>query len=160
MLKINKKIEYALIVLKHMALKNAEELTSAREISDLYKTPFDTTAKIMQTLNRHKVLSSNQGVNGGYKLAINLNEINYINLSEMIEKKDFNMSCEGPNGLCDLYDVCNIKSPISAINHKLREFFNQMSIQELLLIDEQQKKQGKASPFAPLDQNMEPNNEL
>jgi Rrf2 family protein len=143
-----------------MALKPNDALSSAREISDQYRTPFDTTAKIMQTLNRAKVLSSNQGVNGGYKLAKDLKNLNYIQLSEIIEKKNFEMSCEGPNGLCDLYDVCNIKSPITAVNHKLREFFNKLSIYELLLIDEQKKKQGKASPFEAVSANMESSNEL
>ena len=150
MIKINKKVEYALIALKHMALKAPSELTSAREISDKYRTPFDTTAKIMQNLNRARILSSNQGVKGGYTLSKSLKSINYIELSEIVERKQFDFSCEGPKGLCEMFDCCNIKNPINALNFKLKEFFLKVSIHELLLISEQQ---GQCESSITLSQN-------
>ena len=69
MLKINKKVEYALMALKfmadktHSAIPNNQDnevviLTSAREICDEFNTPFDTTAKVMQLMNNHDILKS------------------------------------------------------------------------------------------------------
>lgn len=156
MLKINKKIEYALIALKHMAIKDLKDkssLTTAREISDLYKTPFDTTAKIMQSLNNAGVLSSNQGVKGGYQLTKNLKEINYIEFAEIIEKKKFEFSCEGPKGICDLFDCCNIKTPLQAMNLKLKEFFLNVSLYDLLLFDEQSKNCSEVRAFEQINTN-------
>ena len=67
MLKINKKVEYALMALKFMAEEKAiGKITSAREICDKFNTPFDTTAKVMQAMNHHKILNSVKGTKGGY----------------------------------------------------------------------------------------------
>ena len=66
MLKINKKVEYALIALKLMLEKEQGELTTAREVSDKFHTPFDTTAKVMQMMNSARMLESVKGVKGGY----------------------------------------------------------------------------------------------
>lgn len=123
-----------------MALKNKdlgnEEVTSSREISEHYGTPFDTTAKIMQALVNGDILKSSQGVKGGYTLNKNLKEINFIELTEIIEKKKFEFSCEGPSGLCDLFSVCNIKSPLQSINMNLKKYFEGISLHELLHIDQ------------------------
>ena len=58
MLKITKKVEYALIVLKYMGEHPFGELHSAREICDKFKLPFDTTAKVMQSMNNKGLLNS------------------------------------------------------------------------------------------------------
>ena len=39
MLKITRKVEYALIALRHMQLKQSEELTSTKEIATRYGVP-------------------------------------------------------------------------------------------------------------------------
>ena len=62
MIKINKKVEYALMVLKLMSDRDETELTSAREVCEMFKTPFDTTSKVMQIMNNAGILSSVQGV--------------------------------------------------------------------------------------------------
>ena len=136
MLRVNRKLEYALIALKHIASKEPGQLSSAREIALQYKTPFDTTAKIMQLLGRAQVLQSSQGVKGGYLLKRNLAEINFIELSEIVEQKKFDFSCEDAHGPCELLEVCNIKSPLKAINSKLVRFFSGVSLQELLRMEE------------------------
>ena len=136
MLRINRNLEYALIALKHMSSKGPGQLSSAREISLQYKTPFDTTAKIMQLLGRAQVLQSSQGVKGGYLLKRSLEEINFIELSEIVEQKRFDFSCEDARGPCELIEVCNIRSPLKAINSRLVRFFSGMSLQELLRMED------------------------
>ena len=133
------------MALKYMASKGPEHLTSAREISKAYRTPFDTTAKIMQLLNQAKILQSSQGVKGGYFLNRSLTEMNFIELSEIIEQKKFDFSCENSQGPCELLEVCSIKSPLRALNLRLKKFFSQISVQELLLMD--LPSQGAVSSF-------------
>ncbi len=130
MLKINKKMEYALIVLKHFQSQPGEDLLTARSICDLYNIPFDTTSKVMQVMNTHNILASIQGVKGGYRVAINLENINYLELSEIIEGKSIEHSCENNN--CSIIDTCNITGPIQKLNEYLVYFFKTLSIKELL----------------------------
>jgi len=133
MIKINKKLEYALMVLKLMQEKSPEDLTTAREVCDRFGTPFDTTAKVMQVMNNGGVLSSLKGVKGGYFLAVNLSEMSYFELVEIIEEKAFILDChEGP---CELLEKCNISQPIKRLNDYLLTIFKTLTISELLAPD-------------------------
>jgi Rrf2 family protein len=130
MLKINRKVEYALMVLKFMANRAPSELTTAREVCDRFKTPFDTTAKVMQQLNLAGVLSSVKGVKGGYFLQHDLAKLSYLQLAELIEGKNFAIDChEGP---CELLGTCNISAPIRRLNDYVVSIFSSVSVQELL----------------------------
>lgn len=132
MIKINRKVEYALMCLKHMVDKGAGELTSAREICDLYHTPFDTVSKVMQMMNTAGILHSVKGVKGGYTLAKTLSEITYIELSEVIEGKSFEMKCESSDGPCELMKNCNIISPVQKINLQIAGMLKEMTLDQLL----------------------------
>lgn len=133
MIKINRKVEYALMVLKLMKEKNLNDLTSAREVCDRFDTPFDTTAKVMQQMNSGGILHSQKGVKGGYTLSRDLSEVTYIELVELIEGKSFMMDChEGP---CDLFHKCNISQPIKRLNDYLINIFSTLTLNELLSED-------------------------
>ncbi len=130
MVKINRKVEYALMVLKHVAARGPGELSTAREVCDLYQTPFDTTAKVMQQLNAAGILGSTKGVKGGYHLTRKLSEVSYLELVELVEGRPFAMDChEGP---CELLGSCNISTPIKRLNHYLSDVFTRLSVDQLL----------------------------
>jgi Rrf2 family protein len=132
MIKINRKIEYALMVL-HFMKDRAGALTTAREICDEFNTPFDTTAKVMQLMNSAGILHSQKGVKGGYTLAKDLSEVTYLELAELIEGRAFMMDChEGP---CELIHTCNISQPIKRLNDYLITIFKSLTVHELLAPD-------------------------
>ncbi|MBI3315110.1 MAG: hypothetical protein HYZ86_04155 [Candidatus Omnitrophica bacterium] len=58
MFKINRKLEYALISLRHMSAKAPGQLTSAKEICDIYNTPFDPTSRVLQIMARSSTVST------------------------------------------------------------------------------------------------------
>jgi Rrf2 family protein len=87
MYKISKKTEYSLIILKHIDSKCVTELTTAREIEQNYKAPFDTCAKVMQQMGTKGIVKSIQGVKGGYQLAKPTSEITFFELVEAVEGK-------------------------------------------------------------------------
>lgn len=133
MIKINRRVEYALMVLKLMKEKEISELTTAREVCDQFETPFDTTAKVMQLMNTAGILHSQKGVKGGYTLARDLSQVSYMELVQLIEGKSFMMDChEGP---CELIHKCNISQPIKRLNDYLINIFNALSVNELLAED-------------------------
>lgn len=133
MLKINKKVEYALMALKFMADKKDQTLTSAREICDVLSIPFDTTAKVMQIMNNHEILKSVQGIKGGYSLNTSLEKITYMQLVHIIEeKKEIGRSCTGPKGPCELINKCNIVAPVELLNKRLNQYLETLTIKDLL----------------------------
>ena len=130
MLKITRKVEYALIALRHMQLKESKELTSTKEIATRYGVPQQLLAKTLQHLARDGILEAGQGSAGGYRVATNLDKISM---------KDFFEKLEGPLGMMDCYfdsdciqiGSCNIRVPIQRINDNMRNLFSQMSVQEV-----------------------------
>jgi Rrf2 family protein len=132
MLKITKKIEYALMALRHMRERPKGELTTAREICDKYGAPFDTTAKVLQLLNAKGVVRSIQGVKGGYELDKPLNTISYRDLEVIIEGRTSALSCLSERSKCELIESCNIISPVQRLEFKLNEFLEKLSIEEVL----------------------------
>ncbi|MEC7759617.1 MAG: Rrf2 family transcriptional regulator [Candidatus Neomarinimicrobiota bacterium] len=130
MLKITRKVEYALIALRHMQLKESEELTSTKEIATRYGVPQQLLAKTLQHMARDGIIQAVQGSAGGYRIAINLDQISM---------KDFFERLEGPLGMMDCYfdsdciqmGACNIRVPIQRINDNMRNLFSQMSVQEV-----------------------------
>jgi Rrf2 family protein len=142
MIKINKKVEYALISLKYMASQQIalgeDNLVSAREICDRFKTPFDTTAKVLQIMNNNGILNSTKGIKGGYSLAIPLERITFSQLNQMIEGKESKkIFCENSKGMCDLYSICNIVSPLESLNQKINQYLSELTLGELLMGSEQ-----------------------
>ena len=134
MVKINRKVEYALMVLKLMNERSGDELTTAREVCDLFKTPFDTTAKVMQQLNMSGILTSHKGVKGGYHLSSDLRQLSYLALVELIEGKAQVVDCN--DGPCDLLNSCNISGPIKRFNSYLTGILSSLSVYELVALED------------------------
>jgi Rrf2 family protein len=130
MIKINRKVEYTLMVLKFMSERGSNELTTAREVCDRYKAPFDTIAKVMQQLNMAAILVSIKGVKGGYYLNFDLSKLSVLALVELIEGKSFTVDCH--DGPCELLSTCNITTPIRRLNDYVTSIFSTLTVSELL----------------------------
>ncbi len=130
MLKITRKVEYALIALRHMQSNPLDKLTSAKEIATLYGIPQQLLAKTLQQMARDGIIEAVQGPAGGYRILAKLDRISL---------KDFFEKLEGPLGMMDCYfdsdciqiGACNIRIPIQRINDNMRNMFAQMTLQEV-----------------------------
>jgi Rrf2 family transcriptional regulator, nitric oxide-sensitive transcriptional repressor len=133
--KINRKLEYALIGLKHMRAKTPGELTSVKELTQAYGCPFEATSRVMQVLAQKGVLRSEQGAHGGYMIARDLNRLSFHELSEMLLGRVAVTRClddEKKDSPCEMRGTCNIISPVNTLNRRLLDFYKGLSIAELL----------------------------
>ncbi len=131
MLKINKKVEYALIALKYIDDHKEHRLISTRDICTRFKIPFDTTAKVMQIMNNEGILNSYKGVKGGYSLQRSLQEITFLELSNLIEGEEKIFNCYKNGKPCAKIDLCNIATPLEALNKKINEYLATLTLAEL-----------------------------
>ncbi len=130
MLKITRKVEYALIAMRYLQNEGRKKTVSVKEIADKYSIPRALLAKILQQLGKHKIVKSVQGPAGGYRLSKNSNNIKMTNFFEILE---------GPLGLMDCYfesnceqlNNCNIRIPINRINDNIREMFNKLKLSDI-----------------------------
>lgn len=160
--KIHRKLEYALIALKHMNQKRPGELTTVKEICQKYGTPFDATARVLQQLVQGKFLKSEQGAYGGYVIQRDLTK---VNLREVIEKVvgpiemvkcmgDASVASGGipmqnastSNSGCELKETCNIMFPLVHLNEKLIRFYENINMNELLSVGKKPKTETPAEP--------------
>ena len=120
MIKINKKVEYALISLKYFA-HTQKKIVTAKEISIKYNIPYDLLSKILQKLKKARILDSIQGIKGGYKLLKKLNTISLNELINIVEGETALVECLLQKNIreCYLTENCNIKTPI----HKIQKEF-------------------------------------
>jgi len=129
MLKLTRKLEYALIALRHMQMKG-DTLSSTKEIADMYTIPREILAKTLQQMSRLKYIDAVQGPKGGYRID---NVLSKINLTQFVEEM------EGPlemvecniNSDCIQINTCNIRMPINKINQNIRSIFNKINITDI-----------------------------
>lgn len=132
--KINRKVEYSLIALKHMRSKSQGELTTVKELSNLYGCPFDVLSRVLQVLTQKGVLRSEQGAHGGYMIIRDLQRLSFFELVEMILGPMSVAKClhEKTGPTCDIRETCNIVSPVLNLNKKLAEFYRGINVAEIL----------------------------
>lgn len=132
--KINRKVEYALIGLKHMRNKSPGELTTVKEISGLYGCPFDATSRVMQILAQKGILRSEQGAHGGYQITRDLSRVSFYEIMEMILGPVEIAKCLHDDSVssCEMRGTCNIVSPVNTLNRKITEFYKSLTVAEIL----------------------------
>jgi Rrf2 family protein len=133
MINISRKIEYALMILNYyQETMGQDQALTAREISQGLGIPFDTTSKVLQRLNNDDIVTSTQGVKGGYVLNRPLSAITYKNLYDSIEGNTTILKCESGAKACEYMDKCSIIPPLRKLSHLTTNFYQQITVQDLL----------------------------
>lgn len=147
MFKINRKIEYALIALKHMSHKTQGQLTSAKEICDIYQTPFDPTARVLQIMAQHGIVRAEHGAHGGYQVIKDLSKISLAELTDMLTGPIEIANCfHGDYSHCELTASCNVVGPMLNLNEKISSLFRTIVVTDLIQSRHQGEKIIRAKP--------------
>ena len=132
MLKFNRKTEYGLIALRHIASCAADgNVVSAREISDTYKIPYPMMSKVLQQLHKHRVIESVQGIRGGYSIRHSLEDVTLAQVVEIFEGPLGVTDCIGQDLGCILNDSCQVKGLFHNINSRIAAMLNDINLKEL-----------------------------
>jgi Rrf2 family protein len=140
MLKLTKKADYGLISLKHLAMNQAKGSASAKELADAYRIPVPMLAKVLQTLVREGFLVSEQGTNGGYRLARDPGTITTLEVVRAIDGPVILTTCASGRGGCDLTLQCTVREPLRRVHEGILKLLDNITItdlaseEELLLI--------------------------
>jgi|TARA_B100001250_G_scaffold275235_2_gene237760 Rrf2 family protein len=130
MLKISRKVEYALIALRHFQSQDRDKLTSAKKLATTYGVPQELLAKVLQRLAKNDIIHAVKGPSGGYRLSIDPETIKMTEFFEIMEGPMGIMDCYFDSG-CDQMDGCTIRRPINRINDSIRDMFNNMTLAEV-----------------------------
>jgi len=130
MLRFSKKVEYAIIAMLEMVKQNsAGELVTAKSLANQYQIPHEILGKVLQLLTKQGLLTSVQGVKGGYTLAVSPDRINLWRVVEAVDGPVAVVPCLTEDlGGCEQFEHCNIRSPMEMIQDQLQRFFSGISL--------------------------------
>lgn len=119
-MRLKKYTDYALRVLIYTASKPGEELSSKKEISEVFHISLNHLAKIVHELQKEGYVETVRGRSGGIRLAKSPEDINIGAVVRLMED-DFQMfecfSCE--TDYCVISPACKLKR---VVGKALREF--------------------------------------
>jgi len=131
MLKLTKKADYGLISLKHLTVNRAKGSASAKELAETYHIPVPILAKVLQKLVRDGFLVSEQGTNGGYKLARDPGTVTALEVIRAIDGPIILTNCFTAHGECDLTPQCNVREPLRRVHEEILKLLNSITISDL-----------------------------
>ena len=129
MLKLTRKLEYALIALRHMQDKG-DTFISAKEIAETYLIPKELLSKTLQQMARLNYIKAAQGPQGGYRIRKGSTEISMTQFMEDLEGPIGIVDCN-INSDCIQLDNCNIRMPLKQINSNIRAIFNEIRVGDI-----------------------------
>jgi Rrf2 family protein len=128
MFKLGRKTEYALISILHMAENPDDGPVSKREIADAYAVPNELLGKVLQSLKKAGLVTSTQGVHGGYRLVKDLDVLTLGDVIQAIEGPLAQPGCTCVTSDCERQDVCNIRTMMDRFYHELHDFVYTMTV--------------------------------
>jgi Rrf2 family protein len=131
MLRLSKKADYALIAMKHLALRGDRASSSAREIAELYGIPIELMAKVLQRLVRRGLLASHHGTRGGYQLARSPIQISVADVIQAIDGPVTVTACSTEDGQCEQFQKCNVRDPLWRVRERILSALGECTIAEL-----------------------------
>src|SRR5256885_2384296 len=131
MLRLSKKADYALMAMKHLAVRGDRGSSSAREIAEQYDIPIELMAKVLQRLVRRGLLVSHQGTHGGYQLAHGPAQITVADVIEAIEGPVTVTVCSTDEGQCEQFSKCNVRDPLFRVRERILAALGECTIAEL-----------------------------
>ncbi len=135
--KIHRKVEYALISLRHMKQKQAGQLTTVKEICRAYGCSFDATSRVMQIMVQKGLLKSEQGAQGGYLIQRDLDKVTLLDLIEMVVGPISVVKClDSGKGQCDMKPNCNVIAPLTFLNEQIVQFYKGINLNSMLNISD------------------------
>ncbi len=135
MLRLTKKADYSLIALKHLAAKHRDPgngAASAKEIADSYGIPLPLLSKILQKLTKNKLLISEHGTNGGYRLAREPKQISALEVIRTIDGPIILTQCFTEHAPCDHSVRCSVRKPLQRIHEGILQLLSNTTIQDML----------------------------
>ena len=133
MLRLSKKADYALMAMKHLAVKSdvAPSSTSAREIAEQYDIPIELMAKVLQRLARSGLLTSHQGTRGGYTLSRSTASISVADIIQAIDGPLTVTACSTQDEGCEQFEKCNVRDPLWRIKDRILAALSTCSLAEI-----------------------------
>ncbi|MEQ1947626.1 MAG: Rrf2 family transcriptional regulator [Bryobacteraceae bacterium] len=137
MLKLTKKADYGLIALRHLAQTGRRPETgvwtsaSAKDIADAYGIPLPLLSKVLQRLAKSGMLASEQGTNGGYRLAKDASQISTLEVIRAIDGPIILTQCFTEHSGCSRTELCPVREPLRKVHEGILGLLSSITLADL-----------------------------
>lgn len=128
---ITRDTDYALRAVCFIARHNREIITTGRLVREL-KIPRPFLRKILQVLNKKKILKSHKGRLGGFLLAVPPARLFLVSLIEIFQGPLKLNECFFKKKICPNTDTCSLRRKITHIEKYVIKELNSITIASLL----------------------------
>ncbi|HHW65118.1 MAG TPA: SUF system Fe-S cluster assembly regulator [Rhodocyclaceae bacterium] len=132
MLRISKLTDYGTLILTHMAGLPGR-VHSAAELAEALGLGLPTVSKVLKTLGRHALVSSQRGARGGYVLTRPPAQITVADVIDALEDQPFGLTeCSASAGVCSMEGDCRIRDNWQRINTVVRQALQSVSVADMV----------------------------
>jgi Rrf2 family protein len=131
-LRISRKIDYAIRAMIHLAGIPEGTVVPFREIGRQMDVPEDFLAKILKTLVDQGIVRSTRGPHGGYKLARPAETINVLEIIEAAEGPVAINVCLDDDDACRRQSVCSMSAVWREGQDRMLEVFRRTPLSSLV----------------------------
>lgn len=132
MLRLSKKVEYALLALHHMSADSADVFT-VKEMAEHFGISFELLAKVMSSLAKAGIVKSSQGVHGGFTMARPADQVSIRDVLDAVQGSQQRLvECGShPEQSCTIESACTIKHPLMKLQAVIDQAMASMAIADL-----------------------------
>jgi Rrf2 family protein len=132
-LRISRKIDYALRAMIFLASLPPEAVVPFREIARRMQVPEDFLAKILKQLVDQGLVRSTRGPHGGYALARAADQVSFLDVIEAVEGPVALNVCLDGDDACEREPRCTMASVWRLGQEKMLEVYREAKLSELRL---------------------------
>ena len=132
MLRISKLTDYGTLILAHMA-GVPDRVHSATGLADALGLGLPTVSKVLKTLGRHTLVTSQRGAHGGYVLSRPAAQISVADVIDALEDHPFGLTeCSASTGVCSMESDCRIRDNWLRINTVVRQALQAVTVADMV----------------------------
>lgn len=131
MIRISRLTDYGIILLTHFAREGTRATMSARQLSVDSEIPLPTVGKLLKLLTKADLLKSERGINGGYHLSRDPQDISIAQVIETLEGPIGFSDCIAKRGSCGREKGCGIRGSWARISHVVNDALENLSLAEM-----------------------------
>lgn len=130
MLRISKMADYGTVVMVYLA--KADRLSNVSEIAQATHLAKPTVSKLVKRLLHARLLMSERGAKGGYRLSRSASDISVADVIEAIEDRKGLTECVDNHVLCSLVTQCQVSRHWQQIDRAVAELLRSFTLTKLM----------------------------
>jgi len=130
MLKLSRKTEYCILALRHLS-RQEDRSATVKDLAAALKLSRPLLAKLLQELERKRIVVSSQGASGGFVLHKDLNRLSLMELVEIIDGPVGLTACRRGGRVCSRAPGCGLKKSLAPLETRMRLLLKTVNVADL-----------------------------